>query len=743
MPKTEVSKETFEFYGAFLSGAILLLTALIFSLETVDGYLLIKSVTAQSLIIMLAAIYLLYIVYRHFVILTFRKCYPALLVYFLMTLLSSALAINWQVATLKSFETLLWLFFFWILSQGKLPARKLFIISIALALGSSLIAGYAILMRLGLTFFGENVYLPISTLGNVSFCAQWLAPLIPLTLALILECGPSILSGLLLFSMCLMLGTLLLTKSMTSILALGCGCLAVYALLLPVPTTIGHLKRKLLKPLLLFLFCLLIGGSLYWNQANTNLHSRLRTWVDSTKLIQDNWLVGVGRNNFFSAYAPYISKQARLNQNEYPSLLHAHNEFLEISAESGLLGGLAFLSFLFVVYSQLRSFFSKQRENHKLVAGFGAGWLVMTLNAFTSYNLHNPATGVMFWFLGGSLISMIDFTPTTKRTFERIEGVKWVVYGSTGLFSLLALFYVYYPLAADIKLKKALRFQEDGQLADAAGVLQEAIHISDTDYTVHLLLGNILRQQGDLDKAIKAYQKSLKLSPNQPQTYNNIGQLYQQLGQGQAAADAYSKALQINPYYLEALNNLGSLYAQATMYQEAEEIFLKLLDNYPKQAEVYYNLGNLMMSQDKDEQALGYYVQAIAANPRKAPFHNNLGALYLRTKRYEQAIKEFKKTIKLDPGFVSAFNNLGNTYLEMGLIDEAITQYNHALEVEPGYLRAQFNLASAYERQGDLDRAVQIWRQISRPYPDSSEGQLAIQNLIRVGKLRKVTELSQ
>ena len=69
---------------------------------------------------------------------------------------------------------------------------------------------------------------------------------------------------------------------------------------------------------------------------------------------------------------------------------------------------------------------------------------------------------------------------------------------------------------------------------------------------------------------------------------------------------------------------------------------------------------------------------------------------------------------------------------------EAISHYRKALSLQPSYVRAQFNLAYAYEQLGDLERAVLEWRKISKTYPNTPEGNKAIGNLIRLGKLKRI-----
>ncbi len=732
----ELSRETFEFYAGLATAVALILVALIYSSQTTESYLLIKSVFTQFSLIILITIYWFYIIYRRCIYLAFYKSYWPLMVFLATLVFSIPFSVNPPLALLKSTELLLLIMFFLIISQRKLGTRKLVVISISLVLAGGVVAAYYLLTKLRLYVFHNNIRAALHTLGSASFNAQWLAPIIPVGLVLARENGKTFFSKLILACTACMIISLGLTMNLSSALSLFAGIVVIYYLALSSPHTAGHGKASLIRLLLTILLCSVVGFSLYFNKDNQELNSRFRLWRESKNIIFDNPWFGVGKGNFSYAFPPYASNESWLNiqyNNE-----HLNNDYLETTIEQGVVGGLSFIGFLLIVFFQMVRFLRKDSEEYNLAVAYGAGWLVLVFNGMNSFNLTNPATAVMFWFFSGCLLSVIEPARQRKYEFEFIYNIRWILYTGACLFGLVTLFYVYYPFASNTFTRNALNEYKKGNLPKAAEELRKAISLYDCDYKNYLLLGNILREQGDAEKAIQAYQKVIKLSPNYHHTYNYLGQLYKEAGQYDLAVDAYKKALLINPNFLEVFNNLGGLYALLGQFDLAEQSFQGALKINPGLAEIYYNLGNLMFRQNKTDHAAIYYLQAIQSEPDKAPFHNNLGVVYKQTKRYLQAVREFTKTIALDPSFVSAYNNLGNTYLEMNKYQEAVGQYQLALELRPEYLRAQFNLAYAYEQSGDVERAVMEWRKISRGYPNSEEGKLALSNLIRLGKVKRV-----
>lgn len=137
---------------------------------------------------------------------------------------------------------------------------------------------------------------------------------------------------------------------------------------------------------------------------------RLLIWQGVSQMIVDHPLLGVGLGNFYGIYhSEYISPLAK----EPQSHVHAHNLFLQIAVEAGLLGLAAFLfmifSFLATGYCLLKN--SSQSLWGLMIMLFFVSFLVQ---GFTEYNFgHIPAMR-LFWFITGMFIgadNRIDAKP--------------------------------------------------------------------------------------------------------------------------------------------------------------------------------------------------------------------------------------------------------------------------------------------------------------------------------------------
>ncbi|MDY4920127.1 MAG: O-antigen ligase family protein [Phascolarctobacterium sp.] len=130
-------------------------------------------------------------------------------------------------------------------------------------------------------------------------------------------------------------------------------------------------------------------------QSNTE---RLLIWQSAYKMFQDHPVLGVGLGQYKDNYQQkYISPKAK-----EPNLGHAHNNFLQMLAENGLVGFFGFVSMIvyFIMKPLLR--FWKTRSPYALMISMST--LALILQGLTEYNFGNSAVMKTFWLVLGCLL---------------------------------------------------------------------------------------------------------------------------------------------------------------------------------------------------------------------------------------------------------------------------------------------------------------------------------------------------
>jgi len=132
---------------------------------------------------------------------------------------------------------------------------------------------------------------------------------------------------------------------------------------------------------------------------------RVSIYQDTWRIFRDYRWTGTGLGTLVTIYPRYASFY------NGRTVDHAHNDFLELLSETGLIGGLCGLSFVTLLF--WRGLGKLQRAEGSMRA-IGAGSLVacagMLLHGLLDFNLHIPANALIFFLLG--------FTATTSFSVE-------------------------------------------------------------------------------------------------------------------------------------------------------------------------------------------------------------------------------------------------------------------------------------------------------------------------------------
>ena len=140
-----------------------------------------------------------------------------------------------------------------------------------------------------------------------------------------------------------------------------------------------ELKKKSISSLILIISSVfLVQTILYTNSeklkvadrsvaiSDYSTNYRLNLWKASIEMLKDNPFLGLGIGNWKIESINYSKDY--ITQYEVPK--HAHNDFLQIIAETGFFGGIFFLTFLISPFYLTIKNFNKINYNNKLLAFF-------------------------------------------------------------------------------------------------------------------------------------------------------------------------------------------------------------------------------------------------------------------------------------------------------------------------------------------------------------------------------------
>ncbi len=207
-------------------------------------------------------------------------------------------------------------------------------------------------------------------------------------------------------------------------------------------------------------------------------------------------------------------------------------------------------------------------------------------------------------------------------------------------------------------------YLEDERYADAIGVLEEAVSISEsigdrqlmaegyaTTGKYHYAIGNDTKALEFLNKAIELDRKEGYKAMGGK--LNLLGLVYIRGGKVKEVEDIFKEALSYNVsdgYHLEIANSyrgIGDILEAKGMLKDAEEMFQKALDsdktagNSRKIAIDLARLGNLSLKGKDYKEALDYFMRAYGVNLNA----DNIGAA---AREIDNIIKVYKETDDAD-----------------------------------------------------------------------------------------------
>ena len=131
--------------------------------------------------------------------------------------------------------------------------------------------------------------------------------------------------------------------------------------------------------------------------------TRFILWKAAWKMIMENPWLGKGLGTFMD-YLPKYSGTAKIE--------YAHNSFLQIWAESGILSLLSFLSFIGVILC--RGMVEIRRNNKPVVLGLCLGITGYLIHAFFDTHLYSLQLAMLFWIALG-MIAALTHDATSKE----------------------------------------------------------------------------------------------------------------------------------------------------------------------------------------------------------------------------------------------------------------------------------------------------------------------------------------
>ncbi len=504
-----------------------------------------------------------------------------------------------------------------------------------------------------------------STIGNVNWYGAFLTALIPLLIrAAAGEKKSSIhfwLYSLLLFSAA---ATVIMTYSRAAFFAMALSL--IFGSVLFAVMNGFSIPAKALKTAAVYILVILLLAGIFssynfisssrfaeggffnrmkagFSTADHNIAQRFFVWRVSYEIFRHKPVLGVGCGMFKVKYLDYQKSYLdSLNNDPYYDEIagnakEAHNEYIQMAAETGIAGLLCMFYFFFSIYKlSIRAIRDEAvpYETRATVLAHMTALSALMLDALADFPLHVPCNGALIFALCGALAVL---TAPEKNKNEELKSVPdnstsymasvspaeiySLKIAAISFIAIVIIFVIIMPFAADCITVTGQTFLKEHKFDKAIPYLENAISLNPaqgdalyllgtayigmaspagsqidqeklkkgrdlllrarnyaSDKGIYNNLGFIAIRTKELDDAVIFFEKALGCDPKSPDSLNNLGIVHFHKGSLEKAEFYYRKALKFNPYFITATNNLGDLYSKKNLFPEAEAEYLKVLN---------------------------------------------------------------------------------------------------------------------------------------------------------------------
>jgi tetratricopeptide (TPR) repeat protein len=431
-------------------------------------------------------------------------------------------------------------------------------------------------------------------------------------------------------------------------------------------------------------------------------NSRIKLWKAAIDYSTKHPFLGAGYGNWKLASIPY--------EKEYTNDLfvpyHCHNDYIEMFADLGIIGGISFAALFVLLGFTTIQFWRQSKDNdHKLITAIAFMAIACYfVDAFFNFPAERTSMQTMFALSAALLFLPIYFTGT--NTISQKKDFKFSILLFIPLLLLVGAIYVNYQTYTSLKVQKYVmgEINEDPKMAldevkdafpaipnlststlpikalvaryylrdkmndEAMRLLNESENVNPYLHYNDFIKTAIFSTQGKFDSTFYYAKKAFYNWPRATSYYKNMIFAAAKMKDTAEATKAFKTYIKYRNSG-EGWNQyiLGLIEINQTPITVTRALLDTAISRFPADSAIFVNtksllygtaisrgslpnyaaLGAQAFQNGKYKVAANYYLQASAADPGNYTHFENIGICYYTAKSYEKAIQFFNRAIDL------------------------------------------------------------------------------------------------
>jgi putative inorganic carbon (hco3(-)) transporter len=429
--------------------------------------------------------------------------------------------------------------------------------------------------------------------------------------------------------------------------------------------------------------------------------ARLNGWKNSIILIKSNPVLGVGLGNWKIRELTYENLQVTTANYQYK----AHNDFLEVTTDTGIPGGLVFLLLLISPLLLLgRSISSKGDGNsmqYTILAALGmTGYL---MDSFFNFPLTRPEIQIFMAFFLGIAVNastVKNGSRPNRHVYLEKLALSFVLVVMMG--AVIVLFTYFQSLRFQRIAKDDIRSEKYGESAEyMLSGFPAFPTVSAYGEPISCLKTRYLWNEKRYDDAIHLLQQDNSYPSNNARIFEFIYLSYHYKGDDDSTLKYLNKCLRLKPLFYKYTAGTCSILKSKKRFTEAIEYYNNYLSINKSEPDAWKDLG------------ITYYTME---NYGKAISVLDQGLSYIKG---DTSLISLKRKI-VDGSNRNKYKDMiarGDKFLDQKKYNDAILIYSALLEKDSTIEKALEHRALCYYYQGNYKNSIQDFTTLIQRYP--------------------------
>jgi cytochrome c-type biogenesis protein CcmH/NrfG len=368
-----------------------------------------------------------------------------------------------------------------------------------------------------------------------------------------------------------------------------------------------------------------------------SLQVRIDYWRAGLGMLRDYLPFGSGLGTFGTLYAKYQLAGAGETQ-------MAHNNYLQVWIETGILGIISFLwlwvAFLKAGWRIIKDKLKDKCSGAPVLQCSGQKKKVPINSSYTPMSTGGLRKGMVI----GCYVGVVAFLIQSLVDFDLyVQGIATYVWLFMGMVMISKSSYKLYP-------DTLIPLHPHGHRRAQAGTSghRRVISYKLTNTFFRIVVATVI-------VAVTAFLMVTVRKPMVAERYFRQSAVYLNRGLGEEAIASLNEAIRINPGKADYYYRLGSIYQSEGSLDEAISQYRKAVERDSFMPHYHSALGKALWDRAKGkdkrlmDEAVRQFEKARDSYPTKAEYRVLLGRIYELTGRRKEAVRQYAKALELDP----------------------------------------------------------------------------------------------